>query len=61
MCANVKAGVSIENLANHIAHRRFLMSLNVRPILGDDDEETGHYEVPADGRRDLALGLLIKQ
>lgn len=58
---NIKAGVSIEDLANDIALRGLLMSLNVRPILGDDDEETGRFEVPAGGRRFRALELLIKQ
>lgn len=58
---NIKAGVSIEDLANDIARRGLLMSLNVRPILGDNDEETGRYEVPAGGRRYRALELLIKQ
>lgn len=58
---NIKAGVSIEDLGNDIARRGLLMSLNVRPILGDNDEETGRYEVPAGGRRYRALELLIKQ
>jgi ParB family chromosome partitioning protein len=58
---NIKAGVSIEDLANDIALRGLLMSLNVRPILGDNDEESGRYEVPAGGRRYRALELLIKQ
>lgn len=58
---NIKAGVSIEDLANDIALRGLLMSLNVRPILGDNDEETGRYEVPAGGRRYRALELLVKQ
>lgn len=58
---NIKAGVSIEDLANDIALRGLLMSLNVRPILGDNNQETGRYEVPAGGRRYRALELLIKQ
>ena len=58
---NIKAGVSIEDIANDIALRGLLMSLNVRPILGDEDKETGRYEVPAGGRRFRALELLIKQ
>ncbi|MCA1439376.1 ParB/RepB/Spo0J family partition protein [Ensifer sp. IC4062] len=58
---NIKAGVSIEDLANDIALRGLLMSLNIRPILGENDEETGRYEVPAGGRRYRALELLIKQ
>ncbi|TPN81151.1 ParB/RepB/Spo0J family partition protein [Mesorhizobium sp. CU2] len=58
---NIKAGISIEDLANDIALRGLLMSLNVRPILGENDKETGRYEVPAGGRRYRALDLLIKQ
>lgn len=45
---NIKAGVSIEDLASDIALRGLLMSLNVRPILGENDEETGRYEVPGE-------------
>ncbi|MCA1493178.1 ParB/RepB/Spo0J family partition protein [Ensifer sp. NBAIM29] len=58
---NIEAGVSIEDLADDIALRGLLMSLNVRPILGEEGEETGRYEVPAGGRRYRALELLIKQ
>lgn len=58
---NIKAGVSIDDLANDIALRGLLMSLNVRPLLGEDSEETGLFEVPAGGRRYRALELLIKQ
>jgi ParB family chromosome partitioning protein len=58
---NIKAGVSIEELANDIALRGLLMSLNVRPMLGEEGKETGRYEVPAGGRRYRALELLIKQ
>ena len=57
----VKDGVSIEQLAEDIGRRMLLQSLNVRPVLGEDGEETGTFEVPAGGRRYLALGMLIKQ
>lgn len=57
----VKDGVSIEELADSIGRSRLIQSLNVRPILDDDGKETGMFEVPAGGRRYLALGLLIKQ
>lgn len=57
----VKDGVSIEQLAEDIGRRMLLQSLNVRPVLGEDGEETGTFEVPAGGRRYLALGILIKQ
>lgn len=57
----VKAGVSIGELADDIARRTLLQSLNVRPHIGDDGEETGKFEVPAGGRRYRALELLVKQ
>ncbi len=57
----VKAGVSIEELAEDIARRTLLQSLNVRPILDAEGVETGMFEVPAGGRRYRALQLLIKQ
>lgn len=57
----VKAGVSIEALADDIARRTLLQSLNVRPELDAAGEETGRYEIPAGGRRFRALELLVKQ
>jgi ParB family chromosome partitioning protein len=57
----VKAGVSIEELAEDIAWRSLLQSLNVRPVLDGDGKETGMFEVPAGGRRFRALELLVKQ
>ncbi|WP_137114141.1 ParB/RepB/Spo0J family partition protein [Mesorhizobium sp. GR13] len=57
----VKDGVSIEQLAEDIGRRKLLQSLNVRPVLDENDEENGTFEVPAGGRRYLALGILIKQ
>lgn len=57
----VKAGVSIEQLAESIAHRTLLQSLNVRAVLDGDGNETGMFEVPAGGRRYRALELLVKQ
>ncbi len=57
----IKANVSIEELAEDISRRGLLQSLNVRPILDDDRNETGAYEVPAGGRRFRALQLLVKQ
>jgi len=56
-----KNGVTIEQLAEDIGRRGLIQSLNVRPLRDDDGEETGQYEVPAGGRRFLALGLLVKQ
>lgn len=57
----VKAGVSIEELAEDIARRTLLQSLTVRAVLNDSDAETGIYEVPAGGRRFRALQFLVKQ
>ena len=57
----IKDGVTIEQLADDIGRRKLLQSLNVRPVLDGDGEETGTYEVPAGGRRYLALGILVKQ
>ncbi|MBY5412798.1 ParB/RepB/Spo0J family partition protein [Rhizobium leguminosarum] len=57
----IKAGVSIENLAEDIAHRGLLTSLNVRPDLDGDGNETGIYRIPAGGRRYRALERLVAQ
>ena len=57
----IKAGVSIEELAEDIARRTLLQSLTVRPVLDTDGAETGMFEVPAGGRRFRALELLVKQ
>jgi ParB family chromosome partitioning protein len=57
----VKAGVSIEELAEDIARRTLLQSLSVRAALDADGNETGIFEVPAGGRRFRALELLVKQ
>ncbi|MGX5832312.1 ParB/RepB/Spo0J family partition protein [Mesorhizobium sp. 43Arga] len=57
----IKDGLSIEQLAEDIGRRKLIQSLNVRPVLDGEGEETGTFEVPAGGRRYLALGILIKQ
>ncbi|MGV0819450.1 ParB/Srx family N-terminal domain-containing protein, partial [Martelella sp. AMO21009] len=57
----IKAGVSIEDLAEDIARRGLLQNLNVRPVLDGDGKETGTFEVPAGGRRFRALELLAKK
>src|ERR1700732_2739880 len=57
----VKAGVSIEELAEDIARRLLLQGLHVRPLLDAEGIETGMFEVPAGGRRYRALQLLVKQ
>jgi ParB family chromosome partitioning protein len=57
----VKAGVSIEELAEDIARRTLLQSLSVRAVVDGDGKDTGMFEVPAGGRRYRALELLVKQ
>ncbi|WP_404934614.1 ParB/RepB/Spo0J family partition protein [Nitratireductor sp. L15S-10] len=57
----VKAGVSIEELAESIVRRGLIQSLHVRPVVDADGQETGMFEVPAGGRRYCALELLVKQ
>ena len=57
----IKAGVSIEELAEDIARRTLLQSLTARPILDEKGTETGMFEVPAGGRRFRALEQLVKQ
>ena len=57
----VKAGISIEELADDIARRTLLQSLTVRAVCNAEGTETGMYEIPAGGRRYRALELLVKQ
>ena len=57
----VKAGVSIEELAEDIARRGLLQGLSVRPVKNEAGVETGMFEIPAGGRRYRALDLLVKQ
>jgi ParB-like chromosome segregation protein Spo0J len=54
-----RCGVSIEDLAEDIARRTLLQSLNVRPVLDGEGKETGMFEVPGGGRRYRALELLV--
>ena len=58
---HVKAGVSIEELAEDIARRGLLMGLSVRAVVDEAGAETGMYEIPAGGRRYRALAFLVKQ
>lgn len=57
----IKRGETIEDLAASIARRGLLQSLNVRPVLDGEGNETGMFEVPAGGRRYRALELLVRQ
>jgi ParB-like chromosome segregation protein Spo0J len=57
----IKAGVSVEDLAEDIARRGLLQSLSVRPLVDGDGAETGKFGGIAGGRRLAALKLLVKQ
>ena len=57
----VKAGVSIEELADDIARRTLIHGLSARAVADADGVETGMFEIPAGGRRYRALELLVKQ
>lgn len=57
----VKAGVSIEELAEDIARRGLLQGLSVRAVVDADGAETGMWEIPAGGRRYRALELLVRR
>jgi ParB family transcriptional regulator, chromosome partitioning protein len=56
----IKAGVSIEELADDIARRGLIQSLSVRPVLDGEGAETGTFEVTGGGRRLKALQVLVK-
>jgi ParB family chromosome partitioning protein len=57
----IKAGVSVEELAEDIGRRGLLQSLSVRPVFDGDGAETGKFAVGAGNRRLAALKLLVKQ
>lgn len=57
----IASDAPIGELAADIARRGLLQSLNVRPILDCEGQETGRFEIPAGGRRFRALELLVKQ
>lgn len=57
----VKAGVSIEELAEDIARRGLLQGLSVRPVTDEAGTKTGMFEIPAGGRRYRALEFLVKK
>jgi ParB family chromosome partitioning protein len=57
----VKAGISVEELAEDIARRGLLQGLSVRAVTDQAGIETGMFEIPAGGRRYRALELLVKQ
>lgn len=57
----IKAGISVEELAEDIARRGLLQGLSVRAVVDQRGVETGMFEIPAGGRRYRALELLVKQ
>ena len=54
----VKAGVSIEQLAESIAQRTLLQSLNVRAVVDGDGNETSMFEVRPAQTLSCASGLM---
>lgn len=57
----IKFGVTIADLADDIERRGLITGLNVRPHLDADGKETDMFEIPAGGRRYLAIELLVKR
>jgi ParB family chromosome partitioning protein len=57
----VKAGVSVEELAEDIVQRGLLQGLSVRAVVDENGTKTGMFEIPAGGRRYRALELLVKR
>ncbi|KAA0693725.1 DNA-binding protein [Neorhizobium sp. P12A] len=57
----IKAGISVEDLAEDIARRGLLTSLTVRAEVDADGRETGMFRIPAGGRRYRALERLVLQ
>ncbi|GLR93102.1 MULTISPECIES: ParB N-terminal domain-containing protein [Bradyrhizobium] len=57
----LRSAIFIEQFAKTITRRSLPQSLNLRPIVEVEVDETGMFEVPADGIRCRALGLLTKQ
>ena len=55
-----EADANVEELAEDIARREDLIQgLNVRPILNEEGNETGMFEIPAGGRRYRAIERLV--
>lgn len=57
----IKNGVTIEILADDIAERSLIQSLNVRTATDADGKPTGRFGVKAGGRRLKALQILVKR
>jgi ParB family transcriptional regulator, chromosome partitioning protein len=57
----IKNGVTIEILADDIAERSLIQSLNVRTANDADGNPTGRFGVKAGGRRLKALQILVKR
>ena len=45
----VKAGISVDELAESIARRGLIQSLHVRPVIGEDGAETASSKCPLVG------------
>lgn len=58
---SIKAGNSVEDLAEDIAPCGLLQNLSVRPVLAEDRSKTGNFEIPPGDRRFLALSHLVKE
>jgi hypothetical protein len=54
----IKAGVWVEALAEDIARRGLLQSLNVRPVPDEAGVETGKFEISAGDRRSAVPGVV---
>jgi len=57
----IKPGVSVKDLAEDIARRGLLQSLNVHRVLDETGNATGAYAVTAGGRRLAALKRLVTE
>src|SRR3954465_1513863 len=57
----IKAGVSVDELAEDIARRGLLQSLSVRPVRDGQGQETGTFEVLAGGGGFLGPPLPVQQ
>jgi len=53
----IKAGVSIDELADDIARRTLLQSLSVRPVVDGEGKETGMFDLREKGKTIAALLL----
>lgn len=57
----IKSNISVEKRAVDITRRWLPQSVSVRHVLGNDDSETGKFEIAAPDRYFQALSLLLDQ